>query len=202
MGGTISYARGSSGFYDRRVAIADDIVVEHSRIADTMSDLGPDARAGVGSWTVADLAAHLLSQAMGGGLVVFVGRSLVARGIRLNDRAGTATDRTIAHYRRPGFEAAVQRLREDVPRLLLRPSVARVSLFEVWLHHDDVRRANGLAPPAEPETLGAAVEFALHYQRKALADTVVDRSASNSDLLRWLGGRPSTMPPHEPALRF
>lgn len=167
-----------------------------------MRDVGPDAPAGAGSWTVADLAAHLLSQTMGGGLVVFLGRFLVARGIRLNDRAGGATDRTIARYRRRGFDATIQGLQADVPRLLLRRSVAPVSLLEVWLHHDDTRRANGLEQPREPETLGAAVEFALRYQRKALADTAVDRSVSNADLLRWLGGRPSTLPPHEPALRF
>lgn len=167
-----------------------------------MADVGPSAPAGVGDWTVADLAAHLLSETALGGFVVFVGRSLVARGVRLNDLAGGATERTIALYRRRGFDHALTRLEARPPRLLLRPSVAPVTLFEVWLHLDDVRRANRLDPPAEPDSLGAAVEFALRYQRRALAGAPVDRSVSNGDLLRWLGGRPSSLPPHVPALRF
>ena len=139
---------------------------------------------------------------MGRGVVVFLGRLLVAKGLRVNDRARGATDRTIAFYRRRGFDAAIEKLNAGVPRLLLRPSVAPVSLFEVWLHHDDVCRANGLGQPGEPETLDAALDFALRYQRRALVGTVVDRAVSNADLLRWLGGRPSPLPPHEPALRF
>lgn len=184
------------------MTIAEDVVVEHRRIAETLSDLGPDVPAGVGSWTVADLAAHLLSQTMGWGLVVFLGRFLVARGVRVNDLAGGATEWTIAYYGRRDFDATIRRLHEGVPRLLLRPSVAPVSLFEIWLHHDDVRRANGLGPSPEPESLGEAVNFAVRYQRKALGERAIDRSASNGELLRWLGGRPSTIPTHEPPLRF
>ena len=184
------------------MGIAGDIVVEHQLIADTLERVGPAAPAGVGSWTAADLAAHMRSQRMGGGLIVFLGRFLVAKGIRLNDVAGVATDRTIAFYRRKGFDFALEDLRSGVPSLLLRDSVAPVTLFEVWLHHDDIRRGNGLPRPAEPESLDVAVEFAIRYQRRALGDTQIDRSTSNADLLRWLGGRPSALPPHVPALRF
>lgn len=188
--------------YNPVMGIAEDIVAEHRRIADTLLKVGPEAPAGVGAWTASDLAAHLLSQTAVGGLVVFIGRSLVARGVRISERAAVATERTIRFYRRRGFEGAIGQLRGGPPRLLLRPNVAPVSLFEVWLHHDDVRRANGLEAPSEVASLAQAVDFALRYQRKALGTTDVDRSLSNGDLVRWLAGRPSANAPHDPPLRF
>jgi hypothetical protein len=72
---------------------------------------------------------------------------------------------------------------------MLSARVAPVSLFEVWLDHDDVRRANDLEPPEELDSLRSAVDFALRYQRKALAGAEIDRSLSDGDLLRWLAGR-------------
>jgi uncharacterized protein (TIGR03083 family) len=182
--------------------IQDEIVAEHARVAATLELVGPEAPGGVGTWTAADLAAHLFSEVVAGGVVVFAGRSLVARGVRLNDLARSSTDRVVALYRRKGFGRAIESLRNGPPRLLLRPSVAPVTLFEVWVHHDDVRRANDLEPLSEPETLGQAVDFALRYQRKALGSAPVDRSASNGDLLRWLAGRPSAIPAHPARLHF
>lgn len=182
--------------------IAEDIVTEHQLIAEVLEAVGPDAPAGVGSWTAADLAAHLFSQVAAGGVAVFAGRSLIARGVRLTAIAGSSTDRVITHYRRKGFSRAVESLRCGPPRLLLRDRVAPVSLFEVWMHHDDLRRANDLERPAEPASLDQALEFALRYQRKVLGSERVDRTRPNGDLLRWLAGRPSSLPPHEPALRF
>lgn len=183
-------------------SIVDDIVDEHRNIADVLESVGPDAPGGVGEWTAADLAAHLMSQMAARGVVVFVGISLVARGVRLNDIASGSADRAIAFYRRKGFTTAITSLRSGPPSLLLRQRVAPVSLFEIWVHHDDLRRANALPPPAEPTSLKAAVEFAMRYQRRALGSYTVDRSVPAGDLLRWLAGRPSDLPPHSPPLRF
>jgi len=58
----------------------------------------------------------------------------------------------------------------------------------VWLHHDDVRRANGLEGPSEVASLEQAVAFAVRYQRRALATAEVDWSLSNGDLVPWLAG--------------
>ena len=182
--------------------IAEDIVHEHQLVAEVLEVVGPDAPAGVGAWTAADLAAHLYSQVAAGGLPVFAGRCLIAAWVRLTAISGSSTDRVIAHYRRKGFSRAVASLRSGPPRLLLRSRVAPVSLFEVWMHHDDLRRANDLEPPSEPASLDQALEFALRYQRKVLGSERMDRSRPNGDLLRWLAGRPSSLPPHEPALRF
>jgi uncharacterized protein (TIGR03083 family) len=182
--------------------IADDVVIEHRRIADVLEEVGPEAPGGVGDWTASDLAAHLRWQLAAGGLLVLPGRVLLARGFRFDGRAGSSTNLADALYRRKNFDTAIQSLRQGPPRLLLRDAVAPVALFEVWVHHDDIRRANNLATPAEPKTLGQAVGFALRYQRKVLGPTTIDRSASNGDLLRWLAGRPSPLPAHSPPLRF
>lgn len=189
--------------YAREVtAIADDVIAEHRQLADLLESVGPDAPGGVGDWTASDLAAHLMWQRAATGLVLLPGRVLMARGIRLTGRAGAATSRADALYRRKDFRAAVQSLRKGPPRVLLRDSVAPVALFEVWVHHDDFRRANHLSPPPEPATLGQAVDFAIRYQRKLLGATPVDRGVSNGDLLRWQAGRPSSIPAHSPPLRF
>ena len=182
--------------------IAGDIREEHRRAAATLDSVGPDAPSGVDGWTAADLAAHLLSQVVNGGVVMYVGRRLVARGVHLNERSGSAVDRALQHYKRKGFDFAVRRIQTGPPRILLRGAVAPVTLFEIWVHHDDLRRANGLEPPEEPPSLGQAVEFALRYHERDLGDAVVDRPVSDAELLRWLAGRPSTLPPHDPPLRF
>jgi uncharacterized protein (TIGR03083 family) len=190
------YARGVT-------EIADDVVAEHIRIADLLEEVGPEAPAGVDDWTTADLAAHLVWQLAAGGFLVLPGRVLLVRGFHLPIRAtSSSSNRLDALYRRKGFGTAIQSLRKGPPRLLLRDMVAPVALFEVWVHHDDIRRANQLAPDAEPETLGHAVDFALRCQRKALGSTMVDRGVSNGELIRWLAGRPSKLPAHSPPLRF
>ncbi len=156
------------------MGIADDIVAEHRRIADTMLQVGADAPAGVGSWTVADLAAHLVSQTMGGGVVVFLGRYLVARGVRLNDRAGGATERTIAYYRRRGFDSAIDRLRAGVPRPLLRPSVARCPCS---------RSGSTMTTFADP--MGSRLRLSRRH--------LVPPSSSHSDFSATLSARPRSI---------
>jgi uncharacterized protein (TIGR03083 family) len=182
--------------------IADEVVGEHRRIADSLEEVGAEAPGGVGDWTASDVAAHLSWQRAAGGLLVFPGRVLLARGFRFDGRAGSSTNHVDALYRRRSFDTAIRSLRKAPPRLLLRDTIAPVALFEVWVHHDDIRRANKLANQAEPKTLGQAVDFALRYQRKVLGPTTIDRDAANADLLRWLAGRPSSLPAHSPPLRF
>lgn len=185
-----------------RIDIAADAVVEQCRMAETLAAVGPEAATGIDAWTAADLAAHMRSQLALRGFAVFPGRWLVARGLRLNDVAHGANDRMIATYRRRGFSANVARLRDGIPRLLLRPEVAAVTLFETWLHHDDLCRANGIPHDDRRGSLDAAVDFAARYQRTRLGGAAVERSEPSVELLRWLGGRPSSLPPHEPPLRI
>ena len=135
--------------------LIDDIHRERAALAGTLELVGADAPTLCSGWTAADVAAHLASLDRVGGVPTFVGRWLVQRlAIRLNDPALRWPRLADAMIRRPrsrGFGWAIRQLRQPVPPLLRRSSVAVVGLFEVWVHHQDVLRANDLLPRTDPD---------------------------------------------------
>lgn len=159
---------------------------ERSRFADTLERVGPDAPTNAGSWTALDVAAHVLSLDRLAGVSTFVGRSIVARGVRLNDlvrRRPKLTEISFTSEKRRGVEWAIAQLRTPSPALLVRPSVRAVGLFEVWTHHEDVRRANGVPRDAHPD-LTEVIEFLQRYGRiHELPD------GPQHDVAYWLAGR-------------
>jgi uncharacterized protein (TIGR03085 family) len=189
-------------------------VVERRALRDTFQQVGPDAPTLAGSWTVADLAAHLVSGEQLGGVPTFLGRGFVARfGLHLNSPLAPVYQVEIRRFRRHGFDWALNRLAAAPPRLLGYASIAPVSLLEVWVHHEDVRRANAMAPrdPATgPDLVPSLAWLLLRYHRKALGrigvrvvlpggkevsnvdggDAAVIRGAPGEVLL-WLAGRMS-----------
>jgi uncharacterized protein (TIGR03083 family) len=90
----------------------------------------------------------------------------------------------------------------------LAPAVAAATLFEVWMHHDDLTTANGLAH-GTPDHLAEAIPFLIRYQANRLptARLVVRTTDTHewalgpdtgpravltgpaADLVRWLAGR-------------
>src|SRR5437899_12120794 len=68
------------------------IVGERHVFADTLSSVGPDAPTLCGSWTAVDVAFHVVSLDRLSGLPTFVGRTIVSRGVRLNDVVGRFAD--------------------------------------------------------------------------------------------------------------
>lgn len=182
--------------------IAIDIRTEHQRAADVLSQVGPDAPSGISQWSAGDMAAHLYSQSTANGLPVFLGRSLIARGVNLTNVGTRSNAKALARFRRKGFEEAVSWLRNAPPKILTHPRVAPVSLFEIWVHTDDLVQANGLTASPDPVSLPEVLAVALRYQRKHLAGKAPNANASTGDQLRWLAGRPSSIPPHDPPLRF
>jgi uncharacterized protein (TIGR03083 family) len=178
-----------------------DIRAVHVQTAGDLLAVGPDAPSGLAGWNVADLAAHLLSQNGAVRYPLTVARWFINRGVRLGPGAeARPNDRPVRFYARRGFDTAVQSVRRGPPFPLLAAAVAPVALFEIWVHDDDLRRANGLGPGIEPPSLTEAIAFMARYQRKVLAGATVDASASLADQLRWLSGRPSSLPPHDPPL--
>lgn len=159
---------------------------ERKRFAETLDAVGPDAPTNVSEWAAHDIAAHVVSLDRFAGIPTYVGRRLVARGVRLNDlarRSPRLTQRAIDSEKRRGFDATVARLRQPAPSLLLRPSVRAVGLFEVWTHHEDVRRASGLERDAHPD-LGDVIAWLRLYSR---IDSPPDLPPH--DLAYWLAGR-------------
>jgi uncharacterized protein (TIGR03083 family) len=62
-------------------------------------------------------------------------RRLQALGERQNDRT-----------KRRGWEQSLQRLAGGPPPAFASPPIAAIRFVEEWVHHEDVRRANGYAP--------------------------------------------------------
>lgn len=117
---------------------------ERRALVETMNETGPDAPTLCGEWTVRELAAHL---------VVRERRPDAAPGIMLRPFAGylgRVQDKAAA---RP-FAELLDRIRTGPPWWSpLRPVDAVANLSEMFVHHEDVRRAR---PGWEPRQLPAA----------------------------------------------
>lgn len=110
---------------------------ERRLLCDLLVELGPDAPTLCEGWTTADLAAHLV----------------------LREHFHRWGEERIAAEKAGGFPAQVARLRAGAPAVPWRVPGVRVLLngFEYFIHHEDVRRANGRDPrPGMAEVEGLA----------------------------------------------
>ena len=191
------------------MTVAEDVEAERVVLADTLEVVGPNAPAGCGDWTAFDLAAHIVAGDRAAGTLAFCIRVLAARGVQFNPKPQVIAA-AISRERRVGYPALLARLRQRSPRLLLRPAVAASTLFEVWMHHDDLTTSHGLAHGA-PDHLALAIPPLVRYQAKRLPSarltirtidghewtfgpgtgdpSAVVLSGSAVDLIRWLSGR-------------
>lgn len=159
---------------------------ERKRFATTLEAVGPDAPTNAGAWSAHDVAAHVVSLDRFGGVPTYIGRVIVTRGVRLNDvvrRYPHLADRALETEKRRGFDATIAALREPPPRLLLRPAVRVVGIFEVWAHHEDVRRPNGIHRDGHPN-LDDVIDWLRRYSR---VEAVPD--GPPHDVAYWLAGR-------------
>ncbi|WP_125079160.1 maleylpyruvate isomerase family mycothiol-dependent enzyme [Mycobacterium sp. P7213] len=170
------------------MALAEDIEAERAALTNSLSAAGASAHSGCGSWTARDLAAHLAAEERLGGFSTFIARSLVARGIAV-PAPPRLVEFAIRREHRYGFTELIDRLRQPLPRLLLRSRVAPLTLFEYWTHHDDLAAANGADHPA-PESLRQAIAPLLRYQHAKLpAGTTIRASTDAGDVLAYVGPR-------------
>jgi len=96
---------------------------ERLELCDLFLELGPDAPTLCEGWTTADLAAHLV----------------------LREHFHRWTDTRMAREKAKGLPALVERLRRGAPLVPWRVPGLRTLLngMEYFIHHEDVRRANG-----------------------------------------------------------
>ena len=154
------------------------------------------------------MAPHVAGGELAAGVPVFVARSLVRRSIDVTflQKAGARQQDRLTGR---GWNWALERLNRKPPRLVHHAAVAPVSLLEYWIHHEDMRRANGRAPDAGRDypVLQRCVEIVGRYVGKRLDDVTVavERagesvafgsgarrvalSGPHGEMLLWLAGR-------------
>jgi uncharacterized protein (TIGR03085 family) len=145
--------------------------VEREQLCELLDELGPQAPTLLEPWTTHDLAAHLVLRehdyAAAPGLVVggAWGRFAERRRVQLKERAFTELVATIRRGPPPGFFRIgwVRR----VP-----------NLNEFFVHHEDVRRANGFGKrtnaPAEDAALFHNVKRACRFLSRRLRGAGLD----------------------------
>ncbi|MFI9404303.1 TIGR03085 family metal-binding protein [Nocardia sp. NPDC052316] len=111
---------------------------ERQQLVETMTAVGPEAPTLCGTWTVRELAAHL---------IVRERRFDASPGIMLKPLAGYLEGVQAKVARRP-FPELLEQVRTGPPWWSpLRPLDALVNLTEMFVHHEDVRRGTpGWAP--------------------------------------------------------
>ena len=115
---------------------------ERAALCDTLERLGPDAPTLCEGWTTADLAAHL---------VVRERNPLAAPGVVFGGPFASYTTSAMEKEKAQGYDVLLATLRAGPPRYM-KSTMAAVNVNENWVHHEDVRRANGDGPrPEDPE---------------------------------------------------
>ncbi len=150
--------------------------IERQRLCDLMEELGPAAPTLLEPWTTLDLAAHLVirehDHRAAPGLVVPGGWSRLAERRR----------QTLA---RGDYAALHATIRSGPPRGFFRVDWVRrgPNLNEFFVHHEDVRRANGL----DRRTNSAALDQAL-WRNVGMAPWFLARRLHGVGLeLEWAG---------------
>ena len=169
-------------------------VQERREICDLLLELGPDAPTLCEGWTTADLAAHLV----------------------LREHFHRWSDARRAMEKAKGLPAMVARLRAGAPLIPWRlPRVRNVfNGLEYFIHHEDVRRANGRGPRESRPDLEALAWRMIGFGARRLARQMrpyglelatpdgkrrvfgsskrARLSGPASELVLYLGGRRST----------
>jgi uncharacterized protein (TIGR03085 family) len=124
-------------------------VRERRAICDILVELGPDAPTLCEGWTTADLAAHLV----------------------LREHYHRWSDAQRAAEKAKGYPALIARLRAGAPLVPWRlPRIRNVvNGLEYFIHHEDVRRANGRAPRPQADDVEALYWRMIGYTARRVA---------------------------------
>ena len=176
---------------------------ERAELCARFSELGPDAPTLCGDWTTFDLAVHL---------VVRERNPASGPGIVLGGPFERLTDWAMDRERRKGYDAVVDRVRTGPPLVPWGlPGLRSVlNLNEYFVHHEDVRRANGDGPRTDRPELEDALRpvvsrmAGVQLWRAKVAVELVDDTGRTlarrgdraprvigrpGELLLWLNGR-------------
>lgn len=135
---------------------------ERSALLATLEQVGPNAPTLCLRWTTADIAGHLVVSERYFGLPLVIGYPLrkalpISGRERLMRSLQAVGERQIESCKVKGWDWMVARLRVGLPRLYGLSSMAPLRLVEEWIHHEDVRRANGMGLRTAPSELNDAL---------------------------------------------
>jgi uncharacterized protein (TIGR03085 family) len=159
---------------------------ERHAMCDLLEELGPDQPTLCGTWTTRDLLAHLLVRER---------RPDAALGIVVPALA-KHTERAMAHEAARPFADMVAEFRHGPPLWALPWAIPvigdRANLFEFFVHHEDIRRAQAdWSPRAEDARRDDALWGALRLMGRVLFRTspvgVTLRAAGREDLVAHKG---------------
>jgi uncharacterized protein (TIGR03085 family) len=188
-------------------SVLDAVLEEHHAMADTLAAVGPGAPTLLEGWTTTELAAHLASLESAGGLPLFIGRQLITR-VHPRPTKGSRkmAARALERAQAKGYEWTVDRVRSP-HRLPNRLGGGAVGLFEIYVHHQDVLRADpALGARGAPAGLAVSLPWLLAFHAKrldgielvAVTDAGEHRSGSGTpvtvsgdvgEVVLWLAGR-------------
>ena len=118
---------------------------ERAAMCDTFAEVGPDEPTLCGDWTTRDLLAHLLVRER---------RPDAAAGIIVSPLAGH-TSNVMANAAKQPYEEMIAAFRGGPPwwTVFAIPGVGdRLNLFEFYVHHEDIRRAQPEWEPRPPDS--------------------------------------------------
>ncbi len=123
--------------------------IERAQLCDTLNELGPDAPTLLQPWTTRDLAAHLALREHD---------SLAGPGLLLPGPWGRFAERRQAALARRDFSWLVASIRSEPQGFFNFRWVRRFpSLNELFVHHEDARRANGRGPRTNDQMMDEAL---------------------------------------------
>ena len=149
---------------------------ERAQLSDLLEELGPDASTLLAPWTTRDLAAHL---------VLREHDHVAGPGLVLPGPWGRLAERRRSALARRDFTALVATIRSGPPPGFFRTGWVRrlANLNEFFVHHEDVRRANGCGP----RSCGPAMDEAL-WRNVTRARWLLARRLRGAGLwLEWAG---------------
>ena len=149
---------------------------ERAKVCGLFEELGPDAPTLLEPWTTRDLAAHL---------VVREYDPLAGPGLVVPGAWGRFAERRRQALTVEDFSGLVEAVRLGPPPGFFRIGwVRRVpNLNELFVHHEDVRRANGRGP----RTMSQAMDEALWSNVRRAAWFLARRLRSAGLELQWVG---------------
>jgi uncharacterized protein (TIGR03085 family) len=129
--------------------------IERAQLSDLLDELGPDAPTLLAPWTTRDLAAHL---------VLREHDNLAGPGLVLPGAWGRFAERRRTALAHKDFDWLIATARSGPPPGFFRIGWVRrvANLNEFFVHHEDVRRANGRGPRTHDQAMDEALWRNVH----------------------------------------